>query len=185
MSNGNGNGEVQKLVALKHGYKDEITQVEEDLKAKFEAELAAAKKDLKDKYLDKIVEWFYSNGFNGNGSTQAPPPPSEPTPTLAQATQGDPGSTDSSELSDSSESSDSSALTTPVCNDCGAELQQNAKFCTQCAAPVESETKAETNRQPAPVAPAGRMTYPRGQGKAGYQAPTDKRLNDWSRTQRR
>ena len=203
MSNGNSN-EVQKLVALRHGYKDEAALLEADLKAKFEQALVNAKKDLKDKYLEKLVDWFYSNGFEGTGQAEPAPPvpapepvtepaPPEPAPEPEKGDQGPAEADDGS----------TPALSTPVCNDCGTALQPDAKFCDQCAAPVETET--ETNTPTAAVAPAGRMTAPRTRpafvpaapqvavqrtppqtgNRRGYQAPEDKRFNDWSKTHRR
>ena len=188
LSNGNGNSEVQKLVALKHGYKDEVSQLEADLKTKFEQELAVAKKDLKDKYLEKLVDWFYSNGFNA--PTPQPvvvPEPVEapPAPTPSQEEESEEVPPTVEELPEPEP-----VLSTPVCADCGTELQPDAKFCTQCAAPVETAA----NTPSGPVAPASGMTYPqrpftaRPQPqpvKQEYQAAADRRFSEWSRTKRR
>lgn len=193
--NGNGNGEVQKLVALKHGYKDEVAQLEADLKAKFQQELEQGKKDLKDKYLEKLVDWFYSNGFNEQPPAPPPEPVAEPESTPTQG----PGvevtvtpSTPVEETTEQEEPETESALSTPVCEGCGSTLEPADKFCSQCATPVEAET--QTNSPSGTVAPAGRITgttrarmISAARKMAEKPAPgnSNRRSSDWPRTQRR
>jgi len=167
MSDGNnGNGEVRRLVDLKHTFKAEASQLEADLRAKFAQELEAAEKDLKDKYLEQVVDWFYGGGFNGKppqperkeaGPEPAPPVEQKEAPLL----QGD-------------------TPDTVLCTSCGAKLLEGDQFCSQCSAPVETATD-----QP-PVATAGRLQRP---GEPRYSAPTrltaDERIRSWGRTQRR
>jgi len=165
MSNGNnGNGEVKRLVDLKHTFKAEASQLEADLRAKFVQELEAAEKDLKDKYLEQVVDWFYGGGFNG----KPPQPETEPEPApvneTVEASPKQPG--------------DTQAL--PSCTNCGGTLFAGDQFCSQCSAPVETATD-----QP-PVATAGRLQRP---GYTRYATPTqltaDERIRSWGRTQRR
>ena len=169
MSNGNnGNGEVRRLVDLKHTFKAEASQLESDLRAKFAQELEAAEKDLKYKYLEQVVDWFYGGGFNGKPPEKkeaAPKPEPEPAPPVdekeAPLPQGD-------------------TPDTVLCTNCGAKLLEGDQFCSQCSAPVEAATD-----QPS-VATAGRLQRP---GYARYSTPTrltaDERIRSWGRTQRR
>jgi hypothetical protein len=164
MSNSNGNGEVQRIIDLKHRFKDEIAQLEADIKARLEAELESGKKDLKDKYLEQLVDWFFSNGFNAPPEVIPAEPPipaiPSPTPTVEVTIKPQPEETTEAQPEQAS---------TDVCDTCGSTLDTDAKFCSQCSAPVETET--QTNTEAGPVVPAGRLTRPvRGR----VQTPTDR-----------
>ena len=164
--NGNGNGEIKKLVGLKHDYKDEVTRLEEDLKTKFDQSLTQGKKDLKDKYLEKLVDWFYSNGFNGQTS---PPETTQPTPavdvtsaptpivpvvvdTSVHAQPVETGAPDNSPQP-------SSLATTPVlyCDECGAQVLLTDRYCSQCAVPLGVPVKKVDQTTPAKAFAAGRV----------------------------
>jgi zinc-ribbon domain len=147
--NVNGNGEIKKLAELKHNYKDEVTELEADLKAKFEQELDAGKKDLKDKYLEKVVDWFFANGFNGNGQPPVPPAP-EPvaSPEVVVETPPTPPTTPSVQVSvdsgkapapDTSAGLQPTGSGTPVvyCDECGHAVRPSDNFCSYCSAPLE------------------------------------------------
>ena len=173
MSNGNGNGEIQKLVNLKHVYKDEVTQLEADLKTKFDQALAAAKKELKDKYLEKLVEWFYSNGFNGQPPVQEPEPEPKPDATAViddqtnntGQTSGNGGAVS---LQSGPQPSSGKVAPTLFCDECGNRVAPADRFCSLCAAPLG---EMKRNDQ-VPLRPAGILN-------------SDRRLNDWARTRRR
>lgn len=171
--NGNGNGEVKKLVNLKHAFKDEATQLETDLRTKFEQELEAAEKDLKDKYLDQVVDWFYGNGFNGK-----PPQP--------VAAESEPEQAPSDSAPKPGDTPD-----TAHCTNCGANLLEGDQFCSQCAAPVEANPDQAPPQEPVeePVATAGRLRRPGYIGYAysvpGQRMTADERVRSWGRTQRR
>jgi hypothetical protein len=175
MSNGNGNGEVKRLVELKHTFKAEASQLEEDLRKKFAQELEAAEKNLKDKYLEQVVDWFYSNGFG-----EKPPEPEQ-----APAAVAEPAPQPETE---------STASSGPTCPNCGANLVPGDKFCSQCASPIEDQ-ETEQALAATPVATAGRLSR---RGYVGYAQPparareaterrltAEERLQRWGRTQRR
>jgi len=174
MSNENGNGEVKRLVDLKHTFKAEAAQLEEDIRKKFAEELEAAEKDLKDKYLEQVVDWFY-----GNGLAEKRPEPEQATPPPVVEAAPQPESTASS---------------APTCPNCGASLVAGDKFCSQCASPIEDQ-ETEQAVAATPVATAGRLSR---RGYAGYVQPparareaterrlaAEERLQRWGRTQRR
>jgi hypothetical protein len=206
LSNGNnGNGEVKKLVELKHTFKAETSQLEADLRAKFAQELEAAEKALKDKYLEQVVDWFYGNGFNDK-----PPQPPEEEPATAEVPPHDVPETEVTTPapqpdSESTESTKSTTPSGPTCPNCGATLDSGANFCSQCASPIEDQ-ETEQAVAATPVATAGRLMRPgyvprftqpprhvrdvaqtpRRVREATEQRPTaDERVRSWARTQRR
>jgi hypothetical protein len=161
LTNGNGNGETKKIVDLRQAYKNDVTQAEAALRAKFDEELATAKKELKDKYLEKVVDWFYSNGFNGHGTVPpAPPPVPEPEP-VAEFPQ-----TSQAPEPEPTPPQEETAPAAATCSECGASLVPEANYCSQCSAPVALQR----------VPSAGRLVS---------SPVSDRRLNDWARTRKR
>lgn len=193
MSNENGNGEVKKLVALRHDYKDEVVQLEEDLKAKFEQELDAGKKDLKDKYLEKVVDWFYSNGFNGNGHAMTDvPPPREPEPAASPEVEGTPALsitvTPPTQTQTSAGDLQPTGSVAPVryCDDCGKLARPDANYCSYCAAPLREPTiRIAGHMRPLPRDRERMVRIARETAYAPRADDPDRRVNDWARTRHR
>jgi len=70
----NGNGELRQLLDIKHAYRKDVSEYEADLTEKYERELAQAKKQMKEKYLEKIVDTVFAD------TMPAQPSPPEPAP---------------------------------------------------------------------------------------------------------
>ena len=136
-----------------------------DVKARLEQELESGKKDLKDKYLEQLVDWFFSNGFSAPPQPipAEPPVPAIPTPTPTVEVTVAPQPEETNPQAQPEQAS------TPVCDNCGSTVESDAKFCDQCSAPIETETQTDTGA--GAVVPAGRLTRPvRGR----VQTPTDR-----------
>jgi ribosomal protein L40E len=109
----NGNGELAALLSVKRGYKNELVNLEAELRSKFDRDLAEGKKALKENYLEQIVDVIFAEAaFQEPEKKQEPP---------ARVVEPKPS----------------------VCSECGAKLDLGAKFCSQCANPVEEEEKNE------------------------------------------
>jgi hypothetical protein len=135
LSDQNGNGELAALLEIKRGYKKDIANLEAELKAKFEKELTDGKKQLKDVYLEKIVDVVFAEP-----PIEASVKEAEPEPVVhPQEAVVIPAPAPLSE-----------------CSECGAKLDPGAKFCSRCAAPVKEDEKHEAN-----VGSAGRLFTPR------------------------
>ncbi len=169
MSNGNGNGEVKKIVELRHSYKDDVAKLEADLKARLEQELETGKKDLKDKYLEHVVDWFYGNGLNAPDAQPEQgldaPPEHADEPPMPDADEPEPLPTDGPDPT--------------ACNECGAKVVEGDRFCSQCATPIEADEK-EPGEAAVPVA-----GYRKVNVHAQRPVSADDRLNSWARTRRR
>jgi hypothetical protein len=159
--NGNGNGEVKRIVDLKHRFKDDFMQVEAELKAKFEEEVEAARKGLKDRYLEQVVDWFYGNGFNAPDQPSVMP---EVVVTPAEVTTSPSSHVDPDEAGPEN----------PTCSECGVTLQHGDKYCSQCSAPVREVNEPEPQKTSTVVSAGRRITI-----------DPDRRLNNWARTRRR
>ena len=76
--NGNGNGELRKLLEIKRAYRKDLTSLEEELSVKFERELADGKKRLKGQYLENVVDTVFAE--SAKPVVAVPSAPAEPTP---------------------------------------------------------------------------------------------------------
>ena len=109
--NENGNGELRKLLEIKRAYRKDLTSLEEELKIKFERELADGKKRLKEQYLENVVDTVF-----------AEPAPAEPKPVAV-------------------EPSAPVEPEPPSCTECGGTIGPNDKFCANCAYPLREDVK--------------------------------------------
>jgi len=133
----NGNGEVKELLEIKHSYRKNVMELEGKLRADFEKDLADAKKRLRQGYLERIVDVVFA---------ESPPQkiPEETTPVEEKVEEPD------------------EAPSPSTCRECDATLDADAKFCSQCATPVESdepesvEERLEKNANVTKVASASR-----------------------------
>jgi hypothetical protein len=128
----NGNGELRQLLEIKRAYRKGLVSLEEELKAKFERELADGKKRLKEQYLENVVDTVFA---------ETPPAP-EPTPEPAGPVRAIAGY----------EPATVPAPEKPTrCPECDAPVDPMDKFCAECAAPLQEDVKEN-----APVVTAGR-----------------------------
>jgi len=109
--NGNGNGELRKLLEIKRAYRKDLTSLDEELKAKFERELADGKKRLKEQYLENVVDTVF-----------AEPAPAKPKPEVAAPRAP-------------------VEPTQPSCPECGGTVGASDKFCANCAYPLQEDVK--------------------------------------------
>jgi hypothetical protein len=169
--NGNGNGDVKKLVDLKHSFKSDVDTLVADLQSKYDHELEAGKKDLKDKYLEQVVDWFYSNGFNGHPPQPAVEP--EPVPAVKEGDQ-------SKQAGDTADNTAGNV----TCPECRGVVIEGDKFCSQCSAPLLLPAPAAAVQETATTdngpASAGRLNR-----RPPARPPADERLRNWGKTQRR
>jgi hypothetical protein len=117
----NENGELRQLLEIKRTYRRNLTAFEEEVKAKFEREMADGKKRLQEQYLENIVDVVFAEP-----APTAPaegPAPTEPAPSAAPAE------------------------VKPACPECGSSISPADKFCPQCAFPLESETVGTAGRR--------------------------------------
>jgi hypothetical protein len=130
----NDNGELKQLLELKRGYQKELAEREAELKAECERKVAAAKKELQGKYLEKVVDTVFAE----------PAPAPEPTREVAPA-----------EGTRVIAGYEPETVPTPEkpsrCPECNAPIDPMDKFCSECAAPLQEEVKED-----APVPSAGR-----------------------------
>ena len=54
------NGELRKQLEIKRAYRWDLASLEEDLRAKYERELADSKKRLKEQYLENVVDTVFA-----------------------------------------------------------------------------------------------------------------------------
>ena len=111
--NGNGNGELRKLLEIKRAYRKDLTSLEEEVRVKLERELADGKKRLKEQYLENVIDTVF-----------AEPAPVKPVPKVAPA-----------------EASVSKADVLPRCPDCDAPVDPTDKFCAECSYPLREDVK--------------------------------------------
>jgi len=115
----NGNGELRQLLEVKRAYRADLAAFEADLKARYEQELADAKKRFKEQYLELIVDVVFAE-------TIPMAPTEEPAPTPEPASSAAP------------------AEVKPSCPECGSSISPSDKFCPQCACPLKEDVKDET-----------------------------------------
>lgn len=132
----NGNGELRQLLEVKHAYRADLAKFEADLKAKYDQDLADARKRFQEQYLERIVDIVFAEA-----GTPAPIEAAH-----AEAPKIEPAKDE--------------PLAVPViapvarCPQCEAPIPPDANFCPQCAAPVKEEKTSEP--QPETVVIAGR-----------------------------
>jgi len=126
----NGNGELKQLLEIKRSYRKGLTSFEEELKAKFERDLADGKKRLKEQYLEGVVDVVFAEP----AASQAMEPALTVTPQVEVKT----------EVTSKPESS----LPVIDCPGCGTRVDANANFCSRCAYPLKEGERS--------VAPASR-----------------------------
>ena len=113
MSDENGNGELAQLLRVKRGYRKAAQDLEAELKAKFEENLAKGEKRLKEQYLEKIVDAVFAE--------------TAPVVAVEEEKKAEPSPDPS------------------VCATCGSKLDPGAKFCSQCATPIEEGDLKDAN----------------------------------------
>lgn len=137
MTSENGNGELKQLLEIKRAYRRDLTSAEQDLKAKFDQELADAKKRLKEKYLENVVDTVFAEA--------------QPVTVELEATEATIAVKPEVKL-------DFKVSAPSRCPDCEAKVEPAYKFCPQCAAPLkeeeakpaESEVVVSTSSKPRP-----------------------------------
>ena len=122
----NGNGELKQLVEIKRAYRKGLASLEEQLTAKYERELADGKKQLKEHYLENLVDTIFAD----SAPAKTVPEPAAPT------TPAEPES--------------------PKCPACETPVGEGDKFCAECAYPLMEESAKEVDMSEWPVASAGR-----------------------------
>jgi len=117
----NGNGELRQLLEIKRNYRKDLEAREAELKAEYERELAGARKETKQKYLENIVDTVFAE------PPVAPEPKPEPAPTegVRPIAGYEPETVPLPER----------------CPECDAPIDPMDKFCAECAAPLTEEVK--------------------------------------------
>jgi hypothetical protein len=105
----NANGELRQLLEIKRGYRKELASLEEELKTKYDLDLADGKKRLKEQYLENVVDTVFAE------PTPAPPKPEVAMPSALAEPEP------------------------PRCPECDSPVDSTDKFCAECAAPLKSE----------------------------------------------
>jgi len=117
MSAENGNGELRQLLEIKRGYRKELASLEEELKTKYELDLADGKKCLKEQYLENVVDTVFAEPAPVHVTVE-PKTETEPTPKGA-----------------------GTVVLAQECPECGAPVHPEDKFCSRCAAPLKEDEK--------------------------------------------
>lgn len=120
----NGNGEIKQLVGVKRAYRGKVTSLEADLRAKFEADLKAGKKDLKDQYLESVVDIVFAD------PDAAPVEVTVSKPEIAVDV--------TPKVSVSVE-----AKRPDKCPECDSDVRPGDKFCSECAFPLKDESVSD------------------------------------------
>jgi len=113
----NCDGELRQLLEVKRAYRTDLAAFETDLKARYERELADAKKRFKEQYLERIVDVVFAEAA----------PVQEPSPQLALPPEP------AVEVKKSG-----------ICPECDAPVGPDDKFCSKCAAPLKEEDERES-----------------------------------------
>jgi len=103
----NGNGELKQLLEIKRTYRRDLTSLEEELRVKFERELANGKRRLKEQYLENVVDTVFADSAPVKAVPEIvePSAPAEPE--------------------------------SPKCPVCETPVAEGDKFCAECAAPLK------------------------------------------------
>ncbi len=131
--NGNGNGELRKLLEIKRAYRKDLTLFHDELKVKFERELADGKKRLKEQYLENVVDTVFAEPTKP--TVVAPVAPVDPVPVEVP-------------------------VPSPRCPDCNAPVDLSDKFCAECSYPLKDPLRGDVKND-APVVSTGRRQSPR------------------------
>jgi hypothetical protein len=108
----NENGELKQLAAIKRAYRKALTSLEEELKAKYERELADGKKKAKEEYLESVVDVIFAEP----AAAEVEPPTAVP----------------QVEVKTEVTSKPPPPLPVIDCPGCGARVAASAAFCSQC-----------------------------------------------------
>jgi len=131
--NGNGNGELRKLLEIKRAYRKDLTSLEEELSVKFERELADGKKRLKEQYLENVVDTVFAEP--AKPTVVVPVTPVEPVPAEVP-------------------------VPSPRCPDCNTPVDPSDKFCAECSYPLKDPLRGDVKND-APVVSTDRRQSPR------------------------
>jgi hypothetical protein len=130
----NGNGELRQLLEIKRGYRQDLISLEEELRTKYERDLADGRKHLKEQYLENVVDTIFAE--------TPPTPESGPKPAPAEGVRPiagyEPETVPASEKP-------------PRCPECNTPVDPTDKFCAECAYPLQEDLKEN-----APVVTTGR-----------------------------
>jgi hypothetical protein len=118
----NENGELRQLAAIKRAYRKALTSLEEELKTKFERELADGKKKAKEEYLESVVDVIFAEPAAAQVEV--------PAPVVSQV-----------EVKTEVASKPAAPLPVIDCPGCGARVDATANFCAQCAFPLKETEK--------------------------------------------
>jgi len=145
MTTENENGELRQLLEIKRGYRRDLQEREAQLKAQYESDLLAARSDLKEKYLDNVVDAVFAEpaqvAVEAKHATISIAPQVEVKTEVAPKPAPPPVTS---------------------CPECGNTVDANDKFCSQCAYPlVEPAEEKEGEMGEWPVVSAGRKFKPR------------------------
>jgi hypothetical protein len=139
----NGNGELKQLLEIKRTYRKDLEEREAQLRAEYERELAGARKELREKYLENVVDVVFAEP-----TSQKP---------VVEAEAGAPSVTFEAKAETEPPPKPAGVVVLArECPECAAPVRPEDKFCSRCAFPLkESEKPAES------VAIAGRKLRPR------------------------
>jgi len=149
----NGNGELKQLLEIKRSYRKELAEREAELKAECERKVAAAKKELKGKYLEKVVDTVFAE------SIPAPVAEPEPAPsnmTIQYSSSQTPSAEGTRIIAGYEPEKVPTAEKSTRCPECNAPVDPTDKFCAECAYPLQEDVKDEPT-----VAAAGRKSRTR------------------------
>jgi hypothetical protein len=112
----NENGELRQLLEIKRTYRRNLTTLQEELKAKFEREVAEGKRRFKEQYLGEIVDVVFA----------------EPAPVLVEPPKPEPAKPEPAKV-------EAPPDDRPRCPECDALVNVDDKFCSKCATPLKEE----------------------------------------------
>ena len=115
------NGEVRQLLEMRRAFRECVLALESELKAKYERELKEGKSRLREQFYEDVVSFLDT----APGFAEAP----KAEPTMPPEAKSEPEPTKTAEVPTKS----------GVCPECDAKVDPDAKFCSQCAAPLKDE----------------------------------------------
>jgi hypothetical protein len=130
----NGNGELKQLLEIKRSYRKELAEREAELKAECERKVAAAKKELKGKYLEKVVDSVFAEPATAPEAKLEPPPSNM---TVQYSSSQTPSAEGTRVIAGYEPEKVPAAVKSPRCPECNAPVDPTDKFCAECAYPLE------------------------------------------------